>query len=117
MVAVTETALADGLQVVGTPQHAGRRATDLHQGVGANGLEHEHGVEGGDLVDPDDRHAEGLGHHADRGLGDPALLLLDNPEHGDDGGLLAPLGEPGDPRLHLLQALGTEGKAVGLVGG
>jgi hypothetical protein len=46
-------------------------------------LELEHRVEGRDLEHPDNRHVEHLANHAQRRLGHPAFLLLDQPQQRD----------------------------------
>ena len=108
--------LADRHQILGTADHAGRSAADLHMCHRAHRLQLEHEVEGRDLEHPDIGHVEHLGHGLDRRTAEPALLLLRPPQQRDHraglatGGILADL--PLGPR-HV--GLG-EGETLGLVG-
>ncbi len=80
--------LADGHHVVGAAQRAGRRGADLEMEFADRG-EIEHRVEGRDLQHADERHVEAPADGLDHRMGDPAFLLLADPQRRDNRRSLA----------------------------
>jgi hypothetical protein len=106
--------LADVDQVFRAAQHARRRAADLDMGARTDRLQLELRVEGRHFENADIGHAEHVGDAFDRGLGDPAVLLLRAHEQRDDRRLLAALGILLDRCLGPGRILLREGEAFGL---
>ena len=112
---VVDLVFADLPQFLRTAQHAGRGAADLDVGNPANGLQLEHGVEGGDLEHADIGHVEHVRDILDHRLGHPVVvLLLGAPQQRDDRRGLLARGKFRDGLLGPGQVLRAEGEAVGL---
>jgi hypothetical protein len=113
---VVDAMLADGPQVLGAAQHAGRGAADEDVGLAADGLQQELRIERRDFKDADVGHAQHLGDCLDGRTRDPALLLLGPPKQRDHRRLLAPGGIFGDLGGGPAGIVGREGKACRLDG-
>src|SRR3984957_12369152 len=78
---VMNPALAHLDDLGGAAQPARRGAADLHMGLLADRLQLEHRVEGRDLERANVGHLQEISHRADRGFGNPAVMLfLDPPQ-------------------------------------
>src|SRR6476661_6357641 len=110
--------LAAGVfQRFGAAQQAGRGAAELHV-IAANRRKIEHGVEGGDLVDADIRHAEQVGDVAECWLRQPAAaLFLRPPQKRQHRRGLAALRIFLELILRPTEVLGGKGEGFGLLGG
>jgi len=108
--------LADRHQILGAADHAGSGATDLHVGNGSGRDQLEHEVKGGNFKNADIGHAQHIRDIFNRGLGDPAFLLLGTPQQRNNRRGLTPLGVFGELRFGPLLVVGREGKAFGLFG-
>ena len=108
--------LADINQIARTAQHAGRGAADLDQMLADRG-QVEHGVEGDDLIDADIGHFQPFRDGAQGRFGHPALLLLHNPQQGNDSRSLACFRIFPKPERNFRLTLRVEGEAVWLMFG
>ena len=106
--------LADRDQILGAADHAGSGATDLHVGNGSGRDQLEHEVKGGNFKNADIGHAQHIRDIFNRGLGDPAFLLLGTPQQRNNRRGLTPLGVFGELRFgpHSVVLGFTAGAAV-----